>query len=58
MDRRPAVLGYRPMFESEVPIVQPTLPDIDEVTDVFRSVLTSGMLTGGTVPARFRGGGG
>ena len=47
MDSKPALLGSQPMFESKVPIVRPTLPDIHEVTDGIRGMFTSGMLTAG-----------
>ncbi len=47
METKPALLGSRPAFENKIPIVQPTLPDFEELADGIQTILKSGMLTGG-----------
>ena len=49
----PAVLGGRPAFERLVPILRPTLPDVDEMAAQMRAVLASGQLTNGENVRRF-----
>ncbi len=41
----PAILGGEPVFADPVPIMRPTLPSFDEVSEEFAEVLTSGMLS-------------
>ncbi len=47
METKPALLGSQPVFESNVPIVRPDLPDYEELADGMQTILKSGMLTGG-----------
>src|SRR5262245_42126865 len=50
---RPAILGGKPAFEQLVPIVRPTLPRIDELSDELAEIVGSGMVTRGQQLRKF-----
>ena len=45
--RLPALLGGEPIFSERVPIVRPTLPRFEELSDEFAEIINTGMLTKG-----------
>jgi dTDP-4-amino-4,6-dideoxygalactose transaminase len=49
----PAVLGGRPMFPHGLPMVRPTVPDGDQVSEDVRKIFASGILTNGPYVAEF-----
>ena len=42
---KPAILGGKPYFDSLVPIIRPTLPEIGEINKNIEDILSSGMIT-------------
>jgi dTDP-4-amino-4,6-dideoxygalactose transaminase len=47
MNRPPALLGNSPIFNSQIPIARPALPEYFEVAEELRQILESGVLTNG-----------
>jgi dTDP-4-amino-4,6-dideoxygalactose transaminase len=47
MDKQPAVLGGRAIFDKKVPMVRPVLPSFEEMEEGIRHILSSGMVTRG-----------
>jgi dTDP-4-amino-4,6-dideoxygalactose transaminase len=43
----PAIAGGTPMFPEGLPLVRPTLPDLDALTDRIKAILERGTLTNG-----------
>lgn len=43
----PALLGGKPAFPEGIPLVRPSVPDADRVTERVRAILASGILTNG-----------
>lgn len=43
--RKPAILGGEPIFTSLVPIIQPTLPRLEEITKDLEEIFTTRMIT-------------
>jgi dTDP-4-amino-4,6-dideoxygalactose transaminase len=43
----PAVRGGRPLFPEGLPLARPSVPDVDNLVEELRDVLTSGVLTNG-----------
>lgn len=53
MSDKPAVLGGEPLFSERLPIVQPTLPDYEDVAPQVREIFRTGMLTKGKYLRQF-----
>jgi dTDP-4-amino-4,6-dideoxygalactose transaminase len=47
MDKLPAVLGGRAIFDKKIPMVRPVLPSFEEMEEGIRYILSSGMVTRG-----------
>ncbi len=45
IDEKPAILGGKPIFSSLVPIMQPTLPSIEDIQDDIKEILLTKMIT-------------
>jgi len=50
---RPAILGGKPEFEQLVPIVRPTLPRFEDLSDELSEIVGSGMVTRGQQLRKF-----
>jgi len=42
---KPAILGGKPAFSTLVPIIQPTLPDLEDIQDDLKEILKTRMIT-------------
>ena len=49
----PAILGGKPEFEQLVPIVRPTLPRFEDLSDELSDIVGSGMVTRGQQLRKF-----
>jgi len=46
-DRKPAVIGGKPVFPAPLPMLKPSLPPYAHVADGFSHILSSGLITNG-----------
>src|SRR5207244_9169716 len=47
MATQPALLGHSPIFEKQVPIAKPILPEVEELTEELKQILQTGILSKG-----------
>ena len=43
--KKPAIYGGKPIFSSIIPIVQPTLPSLEDIKENINEILTTGLIT-------------